>query len=108
MREREGGRGEGLREGQSHASHKFSAACGLRHAAGCELCPPNHTLDQLGLEEEEILNVELMQGRVVSTGSRAWRPLASSWVALVLRLVVSMSPFWLLAASDPFSVFCGS
>ena len=28
--------------------------------------------------------------------------------ALVLRLVVSMWPSWLLEASDPFSVFCGS
>ena len=46
----ESGRGRmlGRVEGQSYTSHKFSAACGLRHAVGCELCPPDCTPDQLG------------------------------------------------------------
>ena len=75
----ERGGGEGWREGQSYASHKFSAACGLRQSVTMKwtefpglqprgasqvrflLLPP----DQLGLEDEEILNVELKQGRVV-------------------------------------------
>ena len=84
------GRRLGTVEGQSYATLKFSAACGLRRAVtmkstdaglhpsqvrsllGCELCPPDCTPDQLGLENEAILNVELKQGRAVSTGSSAW------------------------------------
>ena len=31
----------------------------VRFHLGCELCPPDCTPDQLGLEDEEILNVEL-------------------------------------------------
>ena len=86
----EGGGWEGWRGNRTRVTNSVQpAACvtcshaGLhpsqvRFLLGCELCPPDCTPDQLGLEDEEILNVELMAR---PCGQHGVRRLAS-WVAL--------------------------